>query len=129
MLAAIDRQRRSGDEVGFVGDQEKHAARDILAPAKPSHGNLLDDFFQNFRRHRTHHVGVDIAGRDCVDRDALCSAFLRQGLRKAMNAGLGSRIVDLAVLACLAVDRSDIHDPAELSFPHAVDNRAAHVEA
>jgi hypothetical protein len=28
-----------------------------------------------------------------------------------------------------AVDRSDIHDPAELSFPHAVDNRSAHVEA
>ena len=30
ILAAVDGQRRAGDEAGFVGDQEEHGARDLL---------------------------------------------------------------------------------------------------
>ena len=39
MLAAVDRQGRAGDEIGIVGDQEQHAARDILGMAEPPDGD------------------------------------------------------------------------------------------
>jgi len=76
----------------------------ILAPAQTAHGNPLDDFFQNIFRHGANHVGIHIAGRDGVDRDALGRTFLCQCLGKAVNPGFCRGIVHLAVLARLAVD-------------------------
>ena len=67
MLAAIDRQSGARHEMRFVGDQKQNTPRDIVAPAEPAHRDLLNDFFQNFRRHGTHHVGIDVARRDCID--------------------------------------------------------------
>src|SRR3546814_2479753 len=45
-----------------------------------------------------------------------------------MHAGLGGGVVGLAVLALLAVDRTDLDDPAPLAFAHAFDHRAGDVE-
>ena len=53
---------------------------------------------------------------------------MRKGLGEADFARLGGRIVHLAELSLLAVDRGDIDDAAELSFAHALDHVAAHVE-
>ena len=47
MLAAIDRQRRAGDEIGLVGDQKQHRARDVLGLAEPSDRNARDDLFEH----------------------------------------------------------------------------------
>jgi hypothetical protein len=58
-------------------------------------------------RHRLHHLGVDVAGADAVDGDALLGVLLRQRLGEADVAGLGRRIVGLADLTLLAVDRGD----------------------
>ena len=43
----------------------------------------------------------------------LRGAFLRQRLGEAVDARLRGGVVDLAVLAGLAVDRADIDDAAE----------------
>ena len=85
--------------------------------------------FQNTRRHGPHHIGIDIARRYRVDGNSLGSAFLRQLLGESVNSGFGCSVIDLALLACLSVDRSDIDDAAEFSFPHPVDHAAAHIEA
>ena len=45
-----------------------------------------------------------------------------------MNTRFSSRIVDLAVLSGLSIDRPDIDDAAEVAGAHAVDDRAAHIE-
>src|SRR3546814_20158093 len=67
---------------------------------------------------------ADVAGRDGVDGDAEARVFLRQGDGEAMHAGLGGGVVGMAVLALLAVDRTDLDDPAPLSFAHAFHHRA-----
>src|SRR3546814_10607148 len=46
-----------------------------------------------------------------------------------MNARLGGRVIHLPILARLAVDRSDIHDPAPAAIPHAGKAGLRHVEA
>ena len=66
----------------IVGHQEQHAARDLLGLAQPPDRNAGDDLLQHVGRHRRHHVGVDIAGRDGVDGDALGGAFLASALVK-----------------------------------------------
>ncbi len=83
---------------------------------------------ENFLRHGGNHLGVDVAGRDGVDGDALGGAFEGQGLREAVHAGLGGRVVGLAHLALAAVDRRDVDDAAEAAGAHGVDDEAAHVE-
>src|SRR5665213_18129 len=97
--------------------------------AEPADRHPRDDLLQHVGRHGAHHVGVDIAGRDGVDGDALAGAFLRQRLGEAVDAGFGGGVVDLAVLPGLAVDRADIDDPPEAAAAHAVDHQPAHVEA
>src|ERR1044071_9505723 len=52
VLAAIDGERRAGDEIGLVGDQEQDRAGDVLGLAEPADGNARDDLFQYLRRHR-----------------------------------------------------------------------------
>ncbi len=47
-----------------------------------------------------------------VDRHALLGVLERQRLGEADQPGLGGRIVGLAHLALLAVDRADVDDPA-----------------
>ena len=88
-----------------------------------------NDPLQYLLGHGAHHVGIDIAGRDGVDRDALGGAFLGQRLGEAVDAGFGGSIVHLAVLAALAVDRADVDDAAELARPHAFDDGPGAVEA
>src|SRR5690606_39484421 len=78
--------------------------------------------------HRHHHVGADVAGGYRVDGDAVARVFLRQRDGEAVHAGLGRGVVGLAVLALLAVDGTDLHDPAPLAVAHAVDHRAGDVE-
>src|SRR5665213_1370231 len=97
--------------------------------AEPADRHARDDLLQHVGRHGAHHVGVDIAGRDGVDGDALAGAFLRQRLGEAVDAGFGGGVVDLAVLPGLAVDRADIDDPPEAAAAHAVDHQPAHIEA
>ena len=129
MLAAIDRQCRAGDETSFVGDEEQDGPRDVLGLAEPADRDARHDLLQDVLRHGAHHLGIDIAGRDGVDRDAARGAFLRQRLCKAVNAGFGGGVIDLAVLPGLAVDRADIDDSTKAAVAHALDDRPRHVEA
>src|SRR5690606_17917735 len=94
-----------------------------------AHGNSVDDLFQHVLRHRAHHVGLHIAGGQGVDGDADGGAFQGQGLGETVDTGLGGGVVHLAVLAGLAVEGADVDDAAEAALAHAVDHRAAHVEA
>ena len=52
----------------------------------------------------------------------------RQRLGEADDAGLGGRVVDLAHLALLAVDRGDVDDAAGIAVAHALDHRPRHGE-
>src|SRR5205823_15133850 len=69
VLAAIDREGRAGDEIGLVRDQEQDGAGDVLGLAEAADRNPCDDLFENVLRHRAHHLGIDIAGRNGVDGD------------------------------------------------------------
>ena len=129
VLAAVQRQRRARDETALVGDQEQHAAGDLVGIAEAADGDARHDLLQHVGRHRAHHVGVDVAWRDRVHGDALAGAFLGQRLGEAVNAGFGGGVIHLAVLAGLAVDRADVDDAAEAALAHALDHQAAHVEA
>ena len=97
--------------------------------AEPADRNAGDDLLQHVRRHRAHHVGIDVAWRDGVDGDAEARAFLGQRLGEAVDARLGRGVVDLAILAGLAVDAADIDDAAELGGAHAVEGQLAQVVA
>ena len=97
--------------------------------AQAADGDFGDDLFQHWRGHGGDHVGVDITGGDRVDGDAIFRAFLRQRLCEAVDARLGGGIVDLAILAGLAVDRADIDDPAPAALAHAAEGGLRHVEA
>ena len=128
-MAAVDRDGGPGDEVGVVRDQEQHGAGDVLCAAEPADRDAADDFLQHRLRHRAHHVGVDIARRHGIHGDAVARALLRQRLGEAVDAGFRRGIVDLAVLAGLAVDRADIDDAPEPARAHAGEGGVAEVEA
>src|SRR5260370_31923219 len=88
-----------------------------------------DDFFERVRRHRTQHVGVDVAGGERVDSDAARRTLLRQRFCDPVDARFRGSVVDVSVLAGLAIDRTDIDNPAEAPRPHSLDDRSRHVEA
>jgi hypothetical protein len=56
------------------------------------------------------------------------SRFERKGTGESELSSLGSRIVGLAELALLPVDRGYVDDAAELARPHPFDHWPAHVE-
>src|SRR6185312_14411489 len=114
---------------GIVGDQEQYAAGDLVGLAEAADRDLGDDLLQYRRRHRRDHVGVGVTRRDRVDGDALGRTLLGERLGEAVDARLGGGVVDLAVLAALAVDRADVDDAAEAAGVHAVPHRLADVEA
>src|SRR5690606_21527407 len=60
---------------------------------------------------------------------ALLRALLRQRLGKAVDAGLGSGVVDLAILPGLSVDGPDVDDAAPAAFDHSGKACFRHVEA
>src|SRR3546814_13430051 len=72
--------------------------------------------------------GGDVAGRDGVHGNAFGRILLRHRLGEAEYAGLGGRIVGLAELALLSVDRGDRDDAAVAARAHALDHVARHVE-
>ena len=129
MLPAVDRQRRAGDEIGLVGGQEHHAAGDVVGMAEPAHRDAGDDLLQHVLGHRAHHLGIDIARRHRVHRDAEPRALLRQRLGEAVDARLGGGVVHLPVLPGLPVQRADIDDAPELGRAHVVEHQLAQVEA
>src|SRR5262249_4603933 len=64
-----------------------------------------------------------------VDGDPGPGPFLGQRFGETVDSRLGGGVVDLSVLPGLAVDRADVDDAPEAARAHAVDDRAAHVEA
>src|SRR5215207_2109550 len=129
VLAAVDRQRRAGDEAAVLGGEEDDGAADLLRGAEAADRDQRNDLrLQDLGVDRLHHLGADVAGRDDVDGDPGARAFLGERLGEADVAGLRGRIVRLAGLALLAVDRGDGDDAAELAFAHAVPDRVRHVE-
>src|SRR2546426_4325787 len=126
--AAIDADVGAGDVAGLVGREESHYSRDFLGAREATHGNRGDDLLADLGADRLHHVGLDVARRDGVDRHALAHHFLRQRLGEARHAGLRRRIVGLAELALDRVDRRDIDDAAPAALHHAVDHLARDVE-
>jgi hypothetical protein len=114
ILPAIRRECRAGDETGVIGRQKHHATSDLLGLAEPVDGNRWQDaLLQHVLRYRLHHFGIDISRRNRIDGDADAGAFLRQRLCEADLAGLGRRIIGLAELAFLTVDRGNIDDAAD----------------
>ncbi len=114
VLPAVHGRRRSRNETGIVGREEYHASRDLLRLAEAIDRNLRQDaFLQHLLRHRLHHLGVDIARANYIHGDAALGILERERLGEADVAGLGCRIIDLAELALLAVDRRDIDYAAD----------------
>src|SRR3954470_21938660 len=129
VLAAVDRQRRAGDEAAVLGAEEGDSAGDLVGAAQTADRDSRDDFLEHLGRDRRDHLGVDIAGRDRVDGDSGAGALLGERLGEAVDARFGGGVIDLAILAGLAVDRADVDDPAVFALAHPVPDRLGHVEA
>src|SRR5690349_15306059 len=129
VLAAVDRQGRAGDEARVLIHQERNTASDLAGLPEPTNRDSCDDLAEHFLRHRGDHVRVDVAWSDRVHGDAVARALLRKSLREAVNARLCRRIIDLAVLPGLPVDRADVDDPAVAPPGHALEHGLRHVEA
>ncbi len=82
-------------------------------------GIVDDDLLEDLGLDGLDHLGADVARAHRVDGDALGCHLLRQRHREAVHAGLGRRVVGLARLALLAVDRRDLDDAAPAFFDHA----------
>src|SRR5690606_27287566 len=128
VLAAIGSEVGAGDPGGLLGQEECNRVSDFLRGAEPAERDLRHDLLADMLGYRHHHVGADVAGRYGVDGDAVAGVLLRQGNGEAMHAGLGRRVVGLAVLALLAVDGADLHDAAPLALAHPVYHRPGDVE-
>src|SRR5262245_12687983 len=129
MLSAVRGQCRTGDQPGLIGGKEHDATSDLLRLAEATNWNLRQyGFLQHIFRHSLHHFGVDVSRTNRIHRNAGASPFLRKGLGEAKFARLGGRIIGLARLPLLAIDRGDVDDTAKLALTHALDERAAHVE-
>src|SRR5580658_5460756 len=121
MLAAVDRQCGAGDEAGVLGGQEGDTARDLLRMAQAPDRDPRDNLLQHIARYRADHFGIDVARRNRVYGDAESRTLLRQRLGEPVDARLGGRVVDLAILPGLAVDAADIDDPPELGGTHRIE--------
>ncbi len=103
--------------------------RDLLGTAQPANRDLRHDLRADVLGHGHHQVGADIARRDGIHGDAETRVFLCERDGEAMHARLGRRVIGLAVLALLPIDRADLDDSAPLPGAHAFDNRTGDVEA
>src|SRR5690606_1573009 len=117
--AAVDRDVGAGDVAGVVVAAEGDDARDLVAAAKPADLHAVDDALADLLGNRHHHRGVAIARRPRVDRDALARHLARQRHGEAVHPGLGRRVVGLAELTGLAIDRADVDDATEAARDHS----------
>jgi hypothetical protein len=88
----------------------------------------LNNRVTNFFGDGIGHFGFDVTGRNRIDGHTLGREFLRYGLGKSVQAGLGRGVVGLAILAFLAVDRGNIDDTPKTTFGQAFDHLAGDVE-
>src|SRR5512134_884438 len=126
--AAVHRDVGAGDVARFLGDEERHHRGDLLRLRQAAHRDRVDDLLAHVRADRAHQVGLDVAGRDRVDGNALAHHFLRQRLGEARHARLGGGVVGLAELALDGVHRGDVHHAPPAALDHAVDHLARDVE-
>src|SRR5688572_21421004 len=83
-------------------------------------GNSLDELIErdpDALRGRSRHRSLDEARADDVRGNAELAQFERQRLREALDAGLGSRVVDLSPVA-ESRDAGQVDDAAEAGLDH-----------
>ena len=113
----------------MFGAQEAHPAGDFAGLSEAADRDLGNDLFEHRLGHGCDHVGVDIAGRNRIDRDAEARAFLGECLGEAVDPALGGGVVYLAILSGLSIDGTDVDDPAPAALFHAGKGGLRHVEA
>src|SRR5665647_477979 len=97
--------------------------------AEPAYRNTRDDLLEHVLGHGGDHVGVDVAWGDGIDGYAEPRAFLRQCLGETVDAAFRRGVIDLTVLARLAVHRTDVDDTAPAALLHPREASLGHVEA
>src|SRR5690242_18418013 len=86
ILRAVDRHGGARDEGRVIGGEKARHLGDLAGLAQATDRNSRDDALEYFWRHGHDHFGVDVAGTDHVDRDALLGGLLRQRLGEADDA-------------------------------------------
>ena len=102
-------------------EQEHHRVCDVLRRAEPLHQHLVDHGLPLDRALRMAAVemrGLDRAGHDRIDGDAIGAGLDRHHAGHAFEAGLGAGIDDALGFAEDRA-RGNIDDAAELGAPHA----------
>jgi hypothetical protein len=122
--AAGDVDHLAGDEAGSLAGQERHGVRDVLRLPGAAHrdrrGPLLHVLVPvraDPLGGRAGHVGDDEARRHRVGRDAVPAQLDREGLREALQPGLGGGVVGLPAVAQRRGARQ-VHDPAPAGLDH-----------
>ena len=85
--AAVDHQRRTGDQRGRIGRQVDHGAHHILDPANAPERDLGGDEAPEFAvcQYTGSHGRFDEGGADGVDADAMCPELPGHGLGSAFE--------------------------------------------
>jgi len=91
--AAIHQPGRAGDEAGIVAGEKGDHAADLLGPATPIQRRVAKELasraaFGGMPGHIVAGLGVDVAGGDIVDTDAVGRELDRRRLGQAIQPGL-----------------------------------------
>src|SRR4051794_14920425 len=124
----------AGDERGLVAGEERHHGGDVLGVADAAHGDLLRDGRLEVLEGDAHprgggcgHVRGDEARRDRVRGDPERPQLDGQGLREALQARLGGRVVHLTAVAERR-GAGEVDDAAPVVLGHEPLDLAGHQE-
>ena len=124
--AAVEIDDLAGQVSGFLGRQESDQLGDFGQRSRAPHRH------QGFDGRRVERPGRGLPGddprRDDVDGDPARGQLQRQGLGRAMQAGLGGGIIGLAAIAGHARQRGDVDDAAPAGAHHRQQQRLGHIE-
>src|SRR6476469_3638941 len=134
LRSAGDVDDLAGDEAGLLAREEGGRGGDVLGLADAGDGDLLGRPLEELLEGDAHalgglarHVGRDEARRDGVGRDAELPELDGEGLREALETGLGGGVVGLPAVAERG-GGAEVDDAAELRVDHVLLRRAGHEE-
>ena len=88
-MAAIDGQRCAGDEAARLRAHQQQRRVQLFQPAKPALGNAPDQRLPGIGGEEVPvQLGLEIAGAERVDADAVASPFQRQAFVSCTTAAL-----------------------------------------
>ena len=99
VVSAVYEQHRTGNEAGFVAEQEESGIADVFGFARSFGGDLFDEFREGIFAEVGGHVRFNVARSDDVHGNVTGCQFLCQRFREPDDPGFGGGVVGLSCLS------------------------------